>query len=188
MTNDQDVHALLVALRQREGQAAATARAALAHTDTPPEQADRERLRADVAVALASGLSPADRPIARWLLEQEIAAHEARGAGASEALYRLVAAVARFAQPDDALLLWRARQATPETRMGVDVEQLGRAGLEATRATLAEIAMRPGAQAADAQQALHWLEESAAAGAFDDLAGYFLWADERFGLTVSGPT
>jgi hypothetical protein len=188
MTSEQDVLTVLVALRQRDDEAAATARASLAYTDVTPEQATHERLRAEVAAALASDLRPSDRPVARWLLEQEIAAHVARGAGASEALYTLVAAVARFAQPTDALLLWRARQATPETRMGVDAEQLGRAGVDATRATLAVVATGSDAQAEEAQQALQWLEESAAAGAFDDLAGYFLWADERFGLTVSGPT
>jgi hypothetical protein len=152
------------------------------------DQAERARLRAEVAQALGRDLRPTDRPLARWLLEQEIAAHMARGVGASEALYTLVATVARFAQPADAPLIWRARQVTPETRTGVDVEQLVRAGVAATRTTLERMAAQPGAQADEARQALGWLDDGATAGAFDDLAGYFLWADERFGLTISGPT
>lgn len=186
MTTDHD--ALLAALRQGDDQAASEAWAALAHTGAPPDQTTCDQLRAEVAAALAGDLHASDRPLARWLLEQEIAAHEARGAGASEALYTLVAVVARFAQPSDALLLWRARQATPETRIGVDAEQFGRLGIADTRAALEGIAAQPDSQVEQARQALAWLDAAAAAGAFADLVGYFLWADERFGLTVSGPT
>lgn len=185
--SDDAMDALLAALRQ-PGAAGRAARAQVAHAGAEATTGERQRMRAAVTAALGRSLRPTDRPLARWLLQQEIAAHEARGHGASEALYTLVAAVARFAQPDDALLLWRARQATPETRAGVDVEQLGRAGLAATRAALERVAAQAGAQATDARQALHWLDEGASTGAFDDLAGYFLWADERFGLTISGPT
>lgn len=184
------VDALLAALRQ-SGDAGRSARAEVAHAGAEVGVGERQRLRAEAVAALGRSLLPTDRPLARWLLRQEIAAHEARGHGASEALYTLVAAVARFAQPDDALLLWRARQVTPETRAGVDVEQLGRAGLAPTRAALERVAAQTGAHAADAhgaRQALRWLDEGAAAGAFDDLPEYFLWADERFGLTISGPT
>lgn len=181
------VDALLDALRQ-SGAVASAAHAQVAHVKGASDQAERERLRAEVAAALARSLLPTDRPLAQWLLRQEIAAHEARGQGASEALYTLVAAVARFAQPSDAPMLWQARQATPETRAGVDAEQLARAGLGPTRAALERIASQPGARANDAQQALRWLEESAALGGFDNLPEYFLWADERFGLTISGPT
>lgn len=179
--------ALLDALRQ-SGEANASARAALAFTGDGSVDAERERLRAEVATTLARSVRPTDRPVARWLLEQEVAAHEARGEGANEPLYTLVAVVARFAQPADALLIWRAHEATPQTRMGIDVEQLGRLGLAATRAELERLTQQPGQVADEAQQALYWLDDGAASGAFDDLAGYFLWADERFGLTVSGPT
>lgn len=187
----EQTEALLAALRQSAGQAtevAAHARATLAQAGDPSQQAARERLRADVVRALASDLLPSDRPVAVWLLAEEIAAHEARGVGASEALYTLIAAVARFAQPADALLMWRARQATPETRAGVDAEQFGRLGLDAARAELTRIASEPGQLADEAREALRWLDDAATEGAFDDLAGYFLWADERFGLVVSGPT
>lgn len=141
--------------------------------------AARERLRAEVAAALALDLRPTDRPLALWLLAQEIEAHEARGVGASEALYTLVAVVARFGQPEDAPLLWRAREATEETRAGVDVEQFARLGIAEARAALAH---------AGDGRALAWLDEASKVGAFGDLPGYFLWADERFGLAVSGPT
>lgn len=170
MTSEQ-VAATLASLRAGKG------RNEVAFDGMGPDMAARERLRAEVVAALALDLRPTDRPLTRWLLEQEIAAHEAHGAGASEALYTLVAAVARFGQPEDAPQLWRAREATEETRAGVDVEQFGRLGYAAARAAL------------DGQaEAIEWLSEAATTGAFDDLPGYFLWADERYGLRVSGPT
>lgn len=184
---NEQAETLLAALRQT-GEAGADARAALAYTGDGAVDAERERLRAAVVATLAGSVRPTDLPVARWLLEQEIATHNARGEGAREELYTLVAVVARFAQPSDALLIWRAREATPQTHIGIDVEQLGRLGLTATRAELERVAQQAGKVAAEAQQALYWLDDGAASGAFDDLAGYFLWADERFGLTVSGPT
>ncbi|HEY7851228.1 MAG TPA: hypothetical protein VIC27_14255 [Ktedonobacterales bacterium] len=184
---DDRAEALLDALRQ-PGDIGRLARAQVAYDGDAAGQGERQRLRAEVVAALGSSLRPTDRPIARWLLQQEIVAHQACGFGASESLYTLVAAVARFAQPSDALLIWRAWHATPETRAGVDVEQLGRAGLAATRAALQQVAAENGAHAEDARQAMRWLDEGAATGAFNDLPGYFLWADERFGLTTSGPT
>jgi len=145
-------------------------------------------MRAAVTALLAASLRPMDRPIVRELLEQEVAAHEAAGSGASETLYTLVAAVARYADPDDTLLLWRARQATPETRAGMDIEQFARAGVERVRRRLNTLAHAPEPRARDARQALAWLESGLASGALDDLPGYFAWADERFGLHISGPT
>lgn len=169
---------LLAALRAG-GPGADPARIALAQDGS---------MRAAVTMLLAASLRPTDRPIARELLEQEIAAHEAAGHGASETLYTLIAAVARYADPDDVLLLWRARQATPETRSGMDVEQLARAGVEHVRRRLITLAHGSGPRASEARQALEWLESGVATGALDDLPGYFAWADERFGLHISGPT
>lgn len=186
--NDERAGALLGALRQSASPTASTARARLAFAGEQAERDGRGSLRAEVASELAATLGPADEALTRWLLEQETAAHAARGAGASEALYTLVAALARFGRPEDALLIWRAREATPETRGGVDVEQLARAGVAATRAALEQLVGRGDAQSDAARRALGWLDAGAAAGAFDDLPGYFLWADERFGLSVSGPT
>src|SRR5487761_2798222 len=143
---------------------------------------------AEVAAALAGALRPTDHRVVRWLLEQEILAHEARGVGAREALFTLVAALARFGQPSDALLLWRAWRATPDTRAGVDVEQLGRLNVSRTLAHLTTLAKLDDEQARQAADALAWLNSGSAAGAFDDLPAYFLWADERFGVTISGPT
>ncbi|MFI5271491.1 MAG: hypothetical protein ACHQ4H_00485 [Ktedonobacterales bacterium] len=180
--------AALAALRLG-GDAAAASRTLLAHSaDDADMAASAAGLRAAVAPQLAGSLRPADRDIARWLLEQEIAVHESAGHGASETLYTLVAAVARYADPDDVLLLWRARNATPQTRAGVDVEQLARPGVERVRRRLATLARTGNPQSAAAAQALDWLESGLAGGAGDDLPGYFAWADERFGLHVSGPT
>jgi hypothetical protein len=175
---------LLVRLRAG-GPPAEAARASLAHSaDAGPASARR----ADVTRLLAASLRPTDRDLARWLLEQETAALAAADHGASETLYTLIAAVARYADPDDVLLLWRAREATPETREGVDVEQLARAGVDRVRRRLQALVRAGGPRAAEASEALQWLEDGLVAGASDDLPGYFAWSDDRFGLRVAGPT
>lgn len=172
--------ALLTALRAGGSERAAAA-ALLA-------RADSSALRANVVLLLAAALQPRDARIVRQLLAAETAALVAAGHGASETLFTLVAAVARYADPADTLLLWRARQATAETRAGVDVEHLARAGVDRVRAHLATLQRQGGAVAAEAAAAAAWFEDGIAAGAANDLPGYFAWADERFGLTVSGPT
>ena len=145
--------------------------------------------RAAATEALLADLRPGDHALAIWLLQRELAALGAASAGAPETLYRLIAAVARFARPDDALLIWRAAQATPETRIGVDVEQALRAGPEAVLRALGRRASAHGeADADDAAAALAWVRVGIANGAADDLPAYFAWSDERFGLHVSGPT
>lgn len=178
--------ALLNALR-RGGAEAEDAQRQLAQ-GAVGSQDERERLRAAVSGALAGDVRPTDRPIARWLLDQEIAAHVARGAGAAETLFTLVAVVGRFGQPSDALLLWRAHAATPETRAGVDVEQVGRLGVDAAVAWLERVAREGGAEAVEARAALEWIAAGKREGAFSDLPDYFTWADERFGLSSAGPT
>jgi hypothetical protein len=180
--------ALLAALRSSDAEAVATARATLAFDPDPRVEPSHAALRAVAAALLAGSLRPGDRDLACWLLEQEVAAHEAAGRGASDTLYTLLAAVARYADPDDVLLLWRTRKATPETRAGVDVEQAARAGVERVRRRLQTLIRQGGPRAAEAAQALEWLDSGVAAGAAADLPGYFAWADERFGLRVSGPT
>jgi hypothetical protein len=144
--------------------------------------------RAQVAWLLAGSVTPTDHPLARWLLRIETEALSAAGTGESEALYTLVALVARFADPHDALLIWQARQATSETQVGVDVEQMARLSLDGARRYLAELRDANGPEASEAAAALTWLDEGERDGAFGDLVGYFAWSDERFGITVSGPT
>jgi hypothetical protein len=145
-------------------------------------------IRAEVTHLLAGSITPADHALACWLLRIETDALMFAGLGESEDLYTLVALAARFADPHDALLIWRARQATPETRVGVDVEQMARLGLEGVRRNLARLSDANGPEANEAAAALAWLDEGEHDGAFADLAGYFTWSDERFGVTVSGPT
>jgi hypothetical protein len=70
----------------------------------------------------------------------------------------------------------------------VDAEQALRAGFERVRRRLTVLVERGGSRAAEAACALEWLTTGMATGADDDLPGYFAWADERFGLRVSGPT
>ena len=149
---------------------------------------DNAQTRAEVTALLAGSLRPGDHALARRLLDAEIGALTAVGAGATETLYTLVAIVARYADPGDALLIWRARMATPETRAGLDVEQMARAGVASVHGRLSDMARDGGPHAEEAAAALQWVEAGAAAGAFDDLPGYFAWSDERYGLHVSGPT
>lgn len=175
---------LLGALRAGEQ----SARSALAHDGHQDDNARRATARDEVVRELAAQLVPTDRPLVRWLLEQEAASVRAAGRGVTETLYTLVAALARFGQPEDALPLWRAHEATPETRAGIDVEQLLRADPERVRLYLGELAHGQGALAHEARAALAWIEAGIADGAATDLPGYFYWADERFGLQVTGPT
>lgn len=181
---------MLAALR-RGADAAQSVWDALAYQADEREPSGQQRAtsnRAGVTLALAESIQPSDAPIARRLLREEIAAHEAAGTGAGDTLYTLVAVVARFADPRDALLLWRARQATPETRAGVDVEQFGRLGLDPVRNELRRLAATSGVEAEQARQALAWIAQGEQDGAFDTLAEYLTWSDERYGLGVSGPT
>jgi hypothetical protein len=145
-------------------------------------------VRAEVARLLASSVTSTDHALARWLLRIETDTLLGIGSGESEALHALVALVARFADPRDALLIWRARQATPETQVGVDVEQIARLGLDGVRRFLSRLRDANGPGASEAVAALAWLDDGEREGAFSDLPGYFAWSDERFGITVSGPT
>jgi hypothetical protein len=181
-----DPHTLLNALRAG-GPAAVAARTQLAAQPDPSGTDPHAAPRAQVALTLLQTLAPTDHLIAVWLLQQEVAAHHAAGRGASDALVALAAAVARFGQPSDALVLWQAYAATPDTRDTVDVEHLGRAGVERVRAWLLSKASEPGWAASDAEAALAWLEAGQAAGAFDALADYFAWSDEAIGLTTGAP-
>ncbi len=165
---------VLAALRQGGAGDDAAAREAL-QADAGDAAAG---LRGQVTAGLIAALLPTDHAIVRWLLAQEVESLARRGRGASDALYLLVAACARFGDPEDALLLWRAYAATPETQATVDVEHLARAGVERVRRALGERASA-GPQRAEAAAALRWFEEGVAAGALDDLASYFAWSDEQ---------
>lgn len=156
--------------------------------DTPEARREDADWRAGVTEALVADVRSSDHALAVWLLQREIDALATAGAGASETLYRLIAAVARFARPEDALLIWRAARTTAETRAGVDVEQALRAGPEGVLRALTRQVAQGGDDAQDASAALIWVRAGIAEGAADDLPAYFAWSDERFGLRISGPT
>ncbi len=179
---------LLAALRSREAAAREGARRSLAFAADEATEREHAALRATLVRMLVGALRPSDHQIVRWLLDQEIAAHEAAGCGASETLYVLVAAVARNVDPGDAMLLWRAHEATPATRDGVDVEQLMRAGVERVRRSLTRRLREGGPQVDATAQALAWLDSGVASGAADELPAYFAWSDERFGIHIDCPT
>jgi hypothetical protein len=160
-----------------------------ARDTTADARTEYARWRANVAHALLADLRPGDHALAVWLLEQERADNIASVTATDvDLLYCLIAAVARFAQAGDALLIWRAAQTTAETRVGVDVEQALRAGPDAVLRALERFAAGDGPEAEDARAALAWVREGIANGAASDLPAYFAWSDERFGLHVSGPT
>jgi hypothetical protein len=159
--------------------------------ERPSLREHSSQARLDVIRALLADLQPGDHALAVWLLEQEIAevaGDTAASVGLPETLSCLIAAVARFARPEDALVIWRAAQATPEARLGVDVEQALRAGPDAVRRALRQRIARGGSRTNDAAAALAWVEDGIANGAANDLPAYFAWSDERYGLHVSGPT
>lgn len=160
-----------------------------ARNESPEARQQDVAWRAAVTEALLADLRPGDHALVIWLLYRELDALDVAGATATETLYRLIAAVARFARPGDALLIWRAAQTTPETRAGVDVEQALRAGPEAVlRALGRRASSQKDTEADDAAAALAWVRAGIADGAADDLPAYFAWSDERFGLRVSCPT
>lgn len=140
-----------------------------------------------VTEALLADLQPGDHALAIWLLEREIAA-VAAGTGSPETLYHLVAAVARFAHAEDALLIWRASRANDETRNGVDVEQTLRAGPDTAIRMLRQMIVPGDPRAHEASQALAWIRQGIAEGAANDLPAYFAWSDERFGLHIACAT
>ncbi len=157
---------LLADLRS-DGVRAPAARSILAFH---PDDSGTDALRVEVARLLVASVRPSDHALVRWLLEQETLRQRAVGTEGSEILYALVAALARFAQPEDALSIWRAREATDETRVGVDVEQVGRLGVDAVRRFLRSMIDAGidagGPEAGAAARAMAWLEDGLAAGAF----------------------
>lgn len=130
---------LVLLKRLRQG----AAEAVEAHVRLAASAPSGDELRAAVTSALVGDLRPGDRMVVRWLLEQETAALSV-GGGSLESRDRLVAALARFGQPSDALTLWRARGQASDTSVGVDAEQFARAGFAETRAWLADRARNAG--------------------------------------------
>ncbi len=190
MTSEDALSAdqIFLGLRGANETAQQQARTALAHVADPEQDTAHSALRAVVTTFLTSSLLPSDRPLVRYLLGEEVATQRAAGEGDTETLLTLAVALARFAQPDDALLLWQAHDVTAETREAVDVELIGRAGVDRVRQALQRIAASGNADSArDARNALAWLESGEALGAFADLPAYFTWAEDRYGIAVSGP-
>lgn len=179
---------LLAALRSKDATIREAAHRTLAYSADPTVEAPRAGVRASTVRVLAGALRPSDHLLLRWLIEQEIAAQAASGHGASETLSILVAALARFTDPADALIIWRARDATPATRDGVDVEQLLRIGVERVRRHLTRLIQKDETHADEASHILAWLEAGVASGAADDLPAYFAWSDERYGIHIDCPT
>src|SRR5262245_35508148 len=98
---------------------------------------------------------PGDLPVIRELLVRET---QGQGAGATELIK--LCCVQLFSQGDlqDALLIWRAKNASMDAACAVDIQLLCGAGLGATKEYLA------GSKDQSAAAVLHYLRECEAAG------------------------
>ncbi|MEZ0371363.1 MAG: hypothetical protein ACAI44_19880 [Candidatus Sericytochromatia bacterium] len=122
--------------------------------------------RAAVCQELNRSLMPADRPLALHLLEQEILSHRAAQWGIEDNLRLAAWLLFRLAQPEDSLLIWRAKSVNFDTHSGLDVQLLAGAGVESTRHFLAA------SEDPEAAKALEYLELALAAGDLDELAAW----------------
>ena len=105
---------------------------------------------------------PGDLPVIRELLVRETQAEsQEQGAGDTELIK--LCCVQLFSQGDlqDALNIWRAKNASMDAACAVDIQLLCGAGLGATKEYLA------GSKDQSAAAVLHYLRECEAAGDFD---------------------
>ena len=105
---------------------------------------------------------PCDLPVIRELLVRETQA-ESQEQGAGDTEFIKLCCVQLFSQGDlqDALLIWRAKNASMDAACAVDIQLLCGAGLGATKEYLA------GSKDQSAAAALLYLRECEAAGDFD---------------------
>jgi hypothetical protein len=108
---------------------------------------------------------PSDLPVIRELLVSETQA-ESQQQGAGDTELMKLCCVQLFGQGDlqDALLIWRAKNASMDAACAVDIQLLCGAGLSATKEYLARSTDQ------NAAAALQYLRECEAAGAFDDFS------------------
>jgi hypothetical protein len=133
--------------------------------------------RVSVLRALAKNFSQEDRPLIRFLLEQEIAFHE-NSWGIFESIRLCGALLFLLAQVEDVGLLWEAKTANFDTMSGFDIQLLVGAGVIPTLAYLQQI------EEEWAEDARLYLEECQQAGDFQHVERY----REGLRASLSGPT
>jgi hypothetical protein len=136
------------------------------YKDDDTEEGDQHaRFRVAVLGELQKTLSPGDRSLLRFLLEQEIAYHESEW-GIFESIRLCGFLLSVLAHVDDVRLLWEAKTTNFDTMCGFDVQFLVGAGVAPTLSYLQAI------QKEWAQDAMTYIEESQAAGDFRNLERY----------------
>jgi hypothetical protein len=121
--------------------------------------------RTSVLKALAKNFSQEDRPLIRFLLEQEIAYHE-NSWGSFESIRLCGVLLFLLAQVEDVCLLWEAKTANFDTMCGFDIQFLVGAGVAPTLAYLQHV------EEEWAEDARVYLEECQQAGDFQNLERY----------------
>ncbi|SRR5579884_1412395 len=123
-------------------------------------------LRARVLDALQNTLSLKDRPLVRFLMEQEIACHQDEVETDSDSIHHCGFLLFLLGQLEDVELLWRAKRASFDTWCGFDIQFLVGAGVAPTLSYLQDI------QEKWARHAKSYIEECQAAGDFRHLERY----------------
>jgi hypothetical protein len=121
--------------------------------------------RASVLKALCKKFSQEDRPLIRFLLEQEILYHENTW-GIFESIRLCGALLFLLAQMEDVGLLWEAKTANFDTMSGFDIQLLVGAGVTPMLAYLQLV------EEEWAEDARAYLEECQQAGDFQNLERY----------------
>jgi hypothetical protein len=135
------------------------------HLETAEEGDQQAAFRAVVLEELRRTLSPGDRSLLRFLLEQEIAYHKTAW-GIFESIRLCGFLLFVLAQVEDVALLWEAKTTSFDTMCGFDTQFLVGAGVAPTLAYLQFI------QEEWAQEARTYIEEGQKTGDFDDLERY----------------
>lgn len=133
-------------------------------------------LRAHVLQALQNTLSLNDRPLIRFLMEQEIVCRQNDIETEDESIHYGGFLLFLLGQVEDVELLWRAKNANFDTACGFDGECLLGAGVASTLVYLSSIEQEWG------QKARSYIEWAQQGGSLSDLESYRNWKYQYFGL------
>jgi hypothetical protein len=128
---------------------------------------------------LQKSLSLVDRPLTRFLLEQEIACYTNDFITADDNLHLAGFLLFILGQTDDVELLWRAKTANFDAQSSFDIQFLVGAGVGRT------IAYLQSSQAEWAEKARAYIELCEQAGDFDDMGDYRLDRERYFASGLS---
>jgi hypothetical protein len=131
---------------------------------------------------MQKSLSLADRPLIRFLLEQEIACYANDFITADDNLHLAGFLLFILGQTDDVELLWRAKTANFDAESSFDIQCLIGAGVGRTMAYVQSI------QAEWAEKARAYIELCRQAGDFDDMEDYRVDRQRYFASGLSTNT